>query len=146
MGHGADRTLIAGKFGIVSVNVDSLDDADECDEQDTKQRQSRYRRLFARFISRENQNQCPTLIPGTQPVSHRMHQLAGKLPDSKRSEPKEFAQAFGLGAADGNFGLLLVVQAQLIRALEPGNNFLDSVDIYQERPMGPPEHVRIQAI
>jgi hypothetical protein len=35
VGYGADRTLMAGKLGIVGVNVDSLDDADERDEQDT---------------------------------------------------------------------------------------------------------------
>ncbi len=34
MGDGADRTLMAGKLGIVSVNVDSLDDAGERDQQD----------------------------------------------------------------------------------------------------------------
>jgi hypothetical protein len=34
MGHGADRTLMAGKLGIVSVNVDGLDDAGESDQQD----------------------------------------------------------------------------------------------------------------
>jgi hypothetical protein len=34
MGHGADRTLMAGNPGIVSVNVDCLDDADEADEKD----------------------------------------------------------------------------------------------------------------
>jgi hypothetical protein len=35
MGHGADRTLVTGKLGIVSVNVNRLDDADEGDEQNT---------------------------------------------------------------------------------------------------------------
>jgi hypothetical protein len=137
---------MAGKLGIVGVNVNSLDDANEGNEQDTKQGQRRNRRLFARFVSSENQSECPILTPGTQPGSRRMHRLAGKLPDPKRSEPKEFAQAFGLGSADRNFGLLLVVQSQLIRTLKPGNDFFDSVDIYQERTVGPPEHSRIEAI
>ena len=43
---------MAGKLGIVSVNVDSLDDTDEGDEQDTQQRQSRNGCAFARLVSR----------------------------------------------------------------------------------------------
>ena len=35
MGHGADRTLMAGKLGIVTVYVDCLDNANECDKKDT---------------------------------------------------------------------------------------------------------------
>src|SRR5215472_12726630 len=31
-------------------------------------------------------------------------------------QPEEFAQALGLGTADGNFGLFLVVHAQLVGA------------------------------
>ena len=35
MGYGADRTLMARKLGIVSVNVDRLDNASESDQEDT---------------------------------------------------------------------------------------------------------------
>jgi hypothetical protein len=35
MSHGADRTLMAGKLGIVGVYVDRLDDAGEDDQEDT---------------------------------------------------------------------------------------------------------------
>jgi hypothetical protein len=52
VGYGADRALVAGELGIVSVNVDSLDNADEGNEQDTQQRQSRSGRAFARLVSR----------------------------------------------------------------------------------------------
>jgi hypothetical protein len=54
MGHGADRTLMAGKLGTVSVYVDGLDNADECHQEDTQQRQSCDGRLFvpARLVSR----------------------------------------------------------------------------------------------
>jgi len=38
VGHGADRTLVAGKLGIISVNVDGLDDAYKGDQKDTQQR------------------------------------------------------------------------------------------------------------
>ncbi len=35
MGHRTDRTLMTGKLGVVSVDVDRLDDTDEGDQQDT---------------------------------------------------------------------------------------------------------------
>jgi hypothetical protein len=35
--------------------------------------------------------------------------------------------------------LLLVVHAQLVRTLEPGDNFADTVDVHQVGPMSPPE-------
>ena len=38
-------------------------------------------------------------------------------------QSEEFAQAFGLSPADGNFGLFLVVHAQLVGTLEPGDDF-----------------------
>jgi hypothetical protein len=52
---------------------------------------------------------------------------------------KQFSQALSLGAADRDFRLFLVVQAQLIGALEPGNDFFDVVDIYYEGTMRAPE-------
>jgi hypothetical protein len=132
---------MAGKLGIVSVNVDSLDNADECDEQDAQQRQSRGGCAFARFVFRGNQTQRPISISvaDTPQVSPMMHRGGSQVAQSERSESKEFAQTLGLGAADRYFSLFLVVQAQLIRALEPGNDFLDPVNIHQERAVGAPE-------
>jgi hypothetical protein len=52
MGHGAERTLMAGKLGIIRVYVDGLDDAGEGDQKDTQQRQSCNGRVFARLVSR----------------------------------------------------------------------------------------------
>jgi len=52
MRHGADRTLMAGKLGIISVYVDCLDDAGEGDQEDTQQRQSCDGGVFARLVSR----------------------------------------------------------------------------------------------
>src|SRR5205823_14168117 len=49
-----------------------------------------------------------------------------------------------LGAADGDFGLLAVVHFQLVRALEPGDDFLDAVDIDEMRAVDAPEDVRIK--
>ena len=48
------------------------------------------------------------------------------------SESEQFPQPFGLSPAYGYLGLLLVVEPQLIRALEPGNDFFDPIDIHQE--------------
>jgi hypothetical protein len=35
MGHRADRALVAGKLGIIAVNVDGLDNAYEGNQKDT---------------------------------------------------------------------------------------------------------------
>ena len=59
MGHGADRTLMAGNLGIVGVYVDCLDDAGEGNEEDAQQRQSCEVRVFARLVSRLNQTERP---------------------------------------------------------------------------------------
>jgi hypothetical protein len=59
MGHGADRTLMAGQLGVVSVYVDRLDYAGESDQQDTQQRQSQGLLFFARFVSKCNQTGRP---------------------------------------------------------------------------------------
>src|SRR5438034_6833201 len=61
-------------------------------------------------------------------------------------QSEEFAKAPGLSAADGDFSLLLVVHAQLIGTLEPGDNFLNVIDIYQVGPVCPPEEVGIKAV
>ena len=61
-------------------------------------------------------------------------------------ESEEFAQALGLGPADGNFSLLFVVHPQLVRALEPGDDFLDAVDVDQVRAVRAPEKIGIEAI
>jgi len=55
------------------------------------------------------------------------------------SEAEEFAKALGLGAADRNLGLLLIVHAELVRALKPGNHLADAVDVDQVGAMGAPE-------
>jgi hypothetical protein len=45
------------------------------------------------------------------------------------SKSEEFAKALGLGAADRNLGLLLVVHPQLVRAFEPRHDFPDAIDV-----------------
>jgi hypothetical protein len=60
------------------------------------------------------------------------------------SEAEKLAQALGLGTADWNLALLLIVHAQLIRTLEPGNNFANSIDVHQVGAVSPPEQSRIQ--
>src|SRR5260370_5400958 len=57
------------------------------------------------------------------------------------SESEKFPQSLGLRPADWNLGLLLVIHAQLVRALEPRNNFADALDIYQIAAVRPPETI-----
>jgi hypothetical protein len=59
------------------------------------------------------------------------------------SESEQFAQSLRLSPADWYLGLLLIVHAQLVRALEPRNNFADSVDVHQVGAVRPPEKIRI---
>ena len=61
----------------------------------------------------------------------------------EKSESKQFPQPPGLSPADWNLGLLLVVHAQLVRALEPRNDFADAVDVHQVRTVRPPEKIRV---
>ena len=45
------------------------------------------------------------------------------------SEPEQFAKALGLGTADGNLGLFLIVHPELVGTLEPGNDFADAIGV-----------------
>jgi hypothetical protein len=64
---------------------------------------------------------------------------------SRNSETEELPQTLGLSAADWNLALLLIVHAQLVRALEPGYDFANSINVHQVRAVGAPEQSRIQA-
>jgi hypothetical protein len=44
-------------------------------------------------------------------------------------QPEQLSQSPGLSAADWNLSLLLVIHAQLVGALEPGNDLADPVHI-----------------
>ena len=59
------------------------------------------------------------------------------------SESEQLPQALGLSPAHGYLGLLLVVHAQLVGTLEPGNNFADTVDVHQVGTVGAPEEIRV---
>jgi hypothetical protein len=59
------------------------------------------------------------------------------------SEPEKFAQSLRLSPADWYLGLLLIVHAQLVRALEPRNDFANPVDVHQVGAVRPPEKIRI---
>jgi hypothetical protein len=63
--------------------------------------------------------------------------------EGRKLQSEEFAQSLRLGAAHRNFGLLFVVHAQLIRALEPGNDFADTIDVYQVGAVCPPKKIRV---
>jgi hypothetical protein len=89
-----------------------------------------------------------TLIEGLLDIADRVATAArvgeprniGSTPQSEsafgvedsgaRLESEELAQPFGLSAADRDLSLLLVVHSQLVRALEPGHDFPDTVDVH----------------
>jgi hypothetical protein len=59
------------------------------------------------------------------------------------SEAEQFPQPLRLSPADRYLGLLFVVHAQLVRALEPGNDFADPIDVHQIGAMRPPKKIRV---
>ena len=59
-------------------------------------------------------------------------------------EFEEFAEAFGLLAGDGDFGLFFVVHFQHEAGFEPGNDFLDVVDVDEIGAVGAPEGIGIE--
>ena len=62
---------------------------------------------------------------------------------NESSESEQFPQSLRLSPADWNLGLLLVVHAQLVRALEPRDDFADAVDVYQVGAVRPPKKIRV---
>ena len=67
------------------------------------------------------------------------NELNSGAPQRKTSESEQLPQSLGLSAADRDLSLLFVVHPQLVRTLEPGNNFADAIDIYQVGSVSPPE-------
>jgi hypothetical protein len=61
------------------------------------------------------------------------------LPAELRLESEQFTQALGLGAADGNLGLFLIVHPQLVGTFEPGDDFADAVDVHEVGAMSAPK-------
>jgi hypothetical protein len=61
----------------------------------------------------------------------------------KTSKAEQLPQAFGLGPADRNLGLLFVIHTQLVRTLEPGDNFTDAVDVHQVGAVRAPKKIRV---
>src|SRR5690348_9884329 len=62
------------------------------------------------------------------------------------SESKQLPQPLGLSAADRDFGLFFVVHPQLIRALEPGNDLTDSIDVHQVGTVGAPKQICVETV
>src|SRR5258706_7868908 len=69
-----------------------------------------------------------------------------KTVDNPSLQSKQFAQALGLRAGDGNLRLLLVVHAQLVAALEPRHHFLDAIDVHHKTAMRPPEEIGVERL
>ena len=63
------------------------------------------------------------------------------FPTQNLSESEQFPQSLRLSPAHGYLGLLLVVHAQLVGTLEPGNDFANAVDIHQVGTVRAPEKI-----
>ena len=61
-------------------------------------------------------------------------------------EVEELAEALGLGAADGDLGLLAVVHAELVAGLEPGHDLADVLDVDEEGAVGAPEGLGVELV
>ena len=59
------------------------------------------------------------------------------------SESEQFPQPLGLSTADRYLSLLLIVHAQLVGTLEPGDHFADAVDVHQVGAVRPPKKIRV---
>lgn len=56
-----------------------------------------------------------------------------------RLQAEQLAQPFRLSAADWNLALLLIIHAQLVRALEPRHDFANAIDVYQVGTVSAPK-------
>src|SRR5208283_4124581 len=61
-------------------------------------------------------------------------------------EFEEFAEAFGLLTGDGDFGLFFVVHFEHEAGFEPGNDFLDVVDVDEIGAVRAPEGFGLQGV
>jgi hypothetical protein len=66
--------------------------------------------------------------------------------ENATSELEKFAEAFGLGAADGDFGLFFVVHFEHVAGFEPGDDFFDVVDVDEEGAVRAPEGVGLETV
>ncbi len=89
------------------------------------------------FAKERQAESADSHIPCAEPaakVSHGSREI---------SKSEKFPQPLRLGPADRNLGLLLVVHAQLVGALEPGDDFADAVDVHQVGAVRPPKKIRV---
>jgi hypothetical protein len=99
--------------------------------------------LFA-VVERAQNSAKPPLTPSAESRVPRPEPQAAVCHCTRESsESEQFPQPLGLSPADWNLALLLVVHTQLIRALEPGNDFADAVDVHQVGAVRPPEKIRV---
>ena len=133
---------MSGQLGIIRMNVAGLHKASKTDRQHTEKTQNP-ESARARFVSVCGQTWS---YDGKDRLlqSCAMHHVTPEL--LPVLQPEKFSKTFGLGAADGDFALLLVVHAQLVGTLEPGDDFFDAIDIHQERTVRAPEKIRIKTV
>jgi hypothetical protein len=86
-----------------------------------------------------------TVERAAEAAASRAPELSLQPPaQAESSESEQFAQPLCLRPADWNLALFLIVHAQLVRTLEPGHDFANTIDIHQVRSMSPPEQPGIQ--
>src|SRR6266540_6814281 len=88
-----------------------------------------------------------TGVPGYLPCARALVPhlpKEGRYGAPSRSQTEQLAQPPCLGAAHRDLGLLAVIHADLVAALEPGHHFLDAIDVDQERAVRAPEEVEVE--
>jgi len=105
-------------------------------------------RLFPKMSARLRRVLCQEFAQPRQLFDSGTPDKLEAPKDRRRRDLKseEFAKPLGLGAADRNLGLLLVVHPQLVRALEPRDDFPNTINVDQVRTVGTPEQIRVETV
>jgi hypothetical protein len=82
---------------------------------------------------------------GPPPAQSKPMNFEVKANPPQNLEPEQLPQSLSLSPADWNLALLFIVHAQLVRALEPGHNFANTVNVHQVGTVRPPEQTGVKA-
>ena len=113
-----------GEEGACTENFASCGAQADINEAYSKRQRSRFLRRYSRTDDHPTDRKISARWGPRRKTSARNATVG-----MTNLQPEQLAEAFRLGTADGDFGLLLVIHAELVGALEPGHDFLDPVDI-----------------
>ena len=99
--------------------------------------------LFAEVERAENFARRSVSEPASVPAGGVAAELNSDYGGKKTSKAEQFPQALGLSPADRNLGLLFIIHTQLVRALEPGDDFTDAVDVHQVGTVRAPKQIAV---